>query len=487
MKYAWILMFLSLLAAPSRGDIVHLTDGSTLSGQVKRDGDHWRVAREDGSSTSVAAERVQRIEIVRPPATSGPAAAQRLVDLRRAAAVSGDVPGMIQRYELFIKEVADDELVAQAKAELKIWQQRRDAAMSKIAGQWLTPLQRRQLAAQSAAAADELGNLLKEGRLKEAETLSRQAIEQNPNSAAAWYLRGLTLWRMDKAPDARKAYEKANELRPDDPAILNNLALVLWRQNQTMVAIHFYDQALIVSPQNKQVLDNLAEALYALADENANATVVQRARKRFAEQDALLQTRMLQWGWSRWGATWVNATQRAELEKIEAQLRDKLDTLQREFDDAQGRIARIDSDMYSSQRELQVIDSRCWAQDTNGTWLRTVYPSRYYDVQRDIDRLQSAKAEQLGKLQSLRQQAKAMQQRFPVPKYTGVQQPFGPEAAPSAASQSPASVPARASAPAPASVPAPASAPAPASVPAPASAPASASVPAPASVPAFSQ
>jgi len=53
-----------------------------------------------------------------------------------------------------------------------------------------------------------------------------RAIANNPNDAAAWAAKGLTLIVENRYEEARVAFEKAREINPNDPATLEVLAIL---------------------------------------------------------------------------------------------------------------------------------------------------------------------------------------------------------------------------------------------------------------------
>ena len=258
-----------------------------------------------------------------------------------------------------------------------------------------------------------------------------QILADNPQNAAAWYLKGVVLYRQDQLSAARKAFETVTTLLPDHAPSLNNIAVIQWRQNQPMVALNFFDRALMAAPNRRDVLDNIAEALNALPVEDREAPVTKKLVRHFNEQDAAMQAALQQEGLFRWGATWVSAADLEKLQEAEKQIKDKLDKLSASFDAVTVRIARIDADVQSDTIMAKRMESDSFGHDpSTGAAVRYPLPAVYYDLVHEIKVLQAERVARLTEQERMRQQAKQIQQSLPSPKFTGMQRVIDADGAP---------------------------------------------------------
>jgi Flp pilus assembly protein TadD len=343
----------------------------------------------------------------------------------------GDIPAILDRYQKFIEANKGTSAAREAERDVALWTERRDQGYVKAAGKWLTPDERSKLQEQSIQVVEQARQLIKDNRLKDAESVLNKALADDPQNASALYLKGLVLFRQDQLLPARKAFEAANPLAPNHAPALNNLAVVNWRQNQFIAALNFYDQAMLASPGNKVVLDNLAEALAALPKEYRNHFVTLRASHHFAEQDSKLQQQMAQQGQFRWGSAWVSQQDLEKLKAAEKEIKDKLDSMAADYDQAQARIVALDRNIADNDRSLRQMEMTQYARDPNtGQTLVLPLPPSYYAILRENDTLKTERQTLLAKLETLKQQAKSSQQRLPTPRFTGIQQVIGVEGTP---------------------------------------------------------
>ncbi len=244
---------------------------------------------------------------------------------------------------------------------------------------------------------------------------------ENPKNPAAWYLKGILLFKQDKAVEARKAFETASGLVPDHAATYNNLAVVLWRQSQHVAALLNYEKALLAAPLHRGVLDNMAEALSALPAELRDGAHVKRVVRHFNDQDSLLQQQLAQQGSYRWGSTWVARADYDQLVAVEREVRGKIDQLEIEFNAVTARLQRIDADITTVQSTLRQMEANTLALDASGRTVRYPLPPSYYDYVRDLGALRAERDQRLIEQEQMRQHARKLQQTVPTPKYTGVQ------------------------------------------------------------------
>ncbi len=430
-RFATSALLLGCLASLATADVVQLTNGMTIEGDVKKSNDGYVVIGATGKMTNLRADEVQSISIS--PSTRPAVVMERLASLRRAMENASDINTILDRYQKFIDQAPDEASRKAATEDLAVWKQRQDQGLVKFGNRWIVPADRAKIQEQALALASQGREFMKQGRLKEADPVLNQAIATDPGCASAYYLRGLLLYRQDQLPAARKAFETTIALVPDHVPTLNNLAIVIYRQNQIPGALNQFDRAMISSPQDKWVLTNVAEALEALPPELKKNDIVRRVQRRFDEQIVPLEAKLAATGLYRWGATWVNATDLEKLKAIESANKAKLDALSVDFDAVQADMTRITQSIADNQGALRRIEAESVRYDSNGQAIRVAYPPVYYEIVRDNQKLTAERATDITKLEQLRVQAKAIQAKLPTPRYTGVQQLNGVEGAPTVA------------------------------------------------------
>jgi Flp pilus assembly protein TadD len=411
-----------VISISASADVVSLKDGSKLEGDVKKTDGGYVVTAADGTVTRVETSKVQSIRLGKTDAPDPKLAGNdRLASLRRSVESLSDLKQIIERYRSFIEMNKGAPAAADAQKDLAMWQDRLDRGLVKVSGKWITQDERAELISNAVEVVAQARDFLKANRLREAEPLLQQAVELDPKNAAAWYLSGVLYYRQDKIPQARRAFESANAAFPGDPATLNNLGVVLWRQNQFPGALNFYDQAMLALPANKEILNNVAEALASKKEDVKRNAIAAKVTKRFAEQDAQLQAMMAQYGWYRWGSSWVDQSQMDRLKQAEQEIKDKLAALQKQFDSTKVKISENQRKIGENERFMQDIESRSYNVDSSGKPYRVPYPESYYNVQRDNEQLVQENKALESSLAQMQQTAKRVQQQLPTPKYTGVQ------------------------------------------------------------------
>lgn len=436
------LAMVMVLCQLAWGDVVHLKDGRVLQGKVQRGPEGYIVTTEDGRTLTIPVDQVKLLEATNDPADAD-RAMQGLLSLRRAVQSLDDIDLILERYRRFVDQNANTPAAQEAQRDIEQWEQRKAQGLVKFAGQWVTPQVREEARLHSMDKAQQALQLLKQGRMTEADPLLREALEEDPQNITAMYLRAYLLAEQDQLVMAKKLLEETLSLVPDHVATLNNLAVVLWRQKQPAAAMVRYDRAMMVSPRNKHILNNVAEALHALPEDAQRASASQKAKQRFESQDAQLQAELEPTGWYRWGSTWVNRDQLNQLREAERQIQEKLDALAERFDQVQAIIRRIEGDLDGNARSMRQIEANSYIRDLDGNFIAVPYPPIYYDLQRDNANLVRQREAEVSRLQDLRQAAAQIRQQLPVPRYTGAQRPFGPQDAPLRALPStvPASMP----------------------------------------------
>ena len=104
------------------------------------------------------------------------------------------------------------------------------------------------------------------------ETLWRDTLAKNPNSWIAYYNLGIALKEQGRLDEAISQYRQALQIKPDLIEAYNNLALVLTQQNKFTEAVDFCQQALHIKPDDPDIHYNLGIALgkYDKLDEAAD-------------------------------------------------------------------------------------------------------------------------------------------------------------------------------------------------------------------------
>ncbi len=440
-KWTLAVAVLLLAFAPvTWGDILHLMDGTKVEGNVKKSADGWIVTGADGEVTNVPAGAVRSIELKSSGGAGGAGgkggplppevAERRLYSLRRSVENLSNLSDIVQRYQRFVEQNKGTELGQAAEQELAVWVDRQSRGLVKVGQEWVTEEQRRALLAQTIAAVSEARQLMKDGRNKEADALLVKAMGVDPRSASVQYLRGVLKYRQNEVPAARKAFEIVIDEITNHAPSLNNLAVILARQNQPAASMGMYDRAMQAEPLNRHILDNVAEGFYALSPSERKAAIVQRALKRFLEQDEQLQQEMANRGQFRWGATWVNQQQLDELKAAEVKIKGRLDQLAAEFDAVQARMNTIVQDVESNNRTMRNLESQRYGRDAAGQLVTGDLPPRYYDVQADTAKLEAEHKQQALKMQQLRAAARDVEKQLPTPRYTGSQKLIETEGTP---------------------------------------------------------
>jgi tetratricopeptide (TPR) repeat protein len=423
------LLAVVILASPAWGDIVHLNDGSSISGDIKKAADGWYVTDTHGKITHLSADVVRSIELA-PRGDPKDVAVSRLVSLRHSVEALGDLKQIIDRYQKFIDQNKEFPVADDARKDLATWKDRLAKGMVKVGGNWVTAEQRSTLQEKALLAADQARELLKQNKLREADAAVSKALEVDPTNVSALYLKGLIAYRQDQIPIARKAFEAVKDVMPDHGPALNNLAVILWRQNQQMAAIGVYVQAMQAMPVNRQLLNNVAEALNALTDDQRRGILGQKAIKIWSEQDAQLQQLMMTKGLYRWGATWVDKEQFDKLQVAEKEVKDKIAKLEADFTDAQSKLNTIDAQKRQNQDAMRYMEQQRYMSDNTGRTVTYPLPPQYWDYDRANRRLDVQRKETVASLDAMRAKAQAVKQQLPVPKFTGVQLVMGVEGTP---------------------------------------------------------
>lgn len=425
------LVLVGLAPAVVCGDVLHRVDGTKIEGDVKKSLQGWIVTDGAGKVTAVPAGEVKSIELKSVPGKmSADAAETRLYSLRRSVENVSQLGDIVDRYKRFVEQNKNTETGKAAEKELAVWTDRLARGMVKVGQEWVTPEERDALLAQTFTIVSDARQLIKDEQHKEADALLVKALAVDPGNPSIQYLRGVLKYRQDEIPAARKAFEAVTERITNHAPSLNNLAVILARQNHPAASLGMYDRAMQGSPNDRQILDNVAEAFYALSPDERKAAIVQKAIKRFLEQDQELRAAMEANGLFRWGATWVNKKQLDELMVAEGKIKGRLDELATEFDSAQMRINTIDQDLAYNANSMRALENSRYRTGADGRAYKGELSPRYYQLQEDNGRLQGERKQQVQKMQQLRAAAKEVEKQLPTPRYTGTQKLIETEGTP---------------------------------------------------------
>lgn len=402
-------------AAPA--DVVTLSDGTRLEGDLERTPDGYNVTTPDGKTTKVAASQIKSIEIK--PAAGPDDARRRLESLRKSADKMSDLKLIIARYKEYLDRFAGTDAADDALADLKLWEDRRAKHMTRAAGKWVTPEELGVIREEAQASAIKARDAIAAGRLREAGPLLDLALQQDPKNPSAHYLRGVAQYRQEQLGPARKSFDTVLQLLPDHGPTLNNLAVILWRQEQYPGALKYFDAALAAAGGDERIVSNVAEALNALPKEQRDSAATRRVVAQFQAAEASLVKKMEKRGLYRWGAAWVKGSELDQLQDLEREIEAKIADLETEYQRTEDRIEQTDNEIAETQRGIRRIEATSYGRDASGRPVRLAYPRVYYDLQRDLATLKQNRADLVAHIESLRQQAKAIRRELPVPRYTG--------------------------------------------------------------------
>ena len=428
-----LLPIITLACAVARADMVILIDGTTLSGSFHKNGDHWVMTDAAGHETEIPLDQVQSVKMGGAPRPDSDTETPevRLASLRHLTDGYSDLHLIIDRYNKFIAANTGD-IAEQARADLATWQQRLDQGCVKVGARWLSPDERDQLGAVEAESAARIGDMLRQNRLQDAADLLKLALTDNPQNPSALYLNGILFSRLNKIADAKTAFEQSNRIVPHRAPTLNNLAVILWKQHVYPAAMLNYTQAMTADPDNKLILDNLTEAFHALPPENRDNLPVQKAAALYDMQEKELEQSQLAAGYVRWGATWVRTEQLTELQKEEAADQAQVADMRAKIESAEASIASADSQINADEQLMRAVNSQQQTITAGGVTqtLPVNLPQQYYYWANDAQFFAKARQTSVDKLNELKEHAGHIHSHLAVPKFTGVQQLFGPEGTP---------------------------------------------------------
>ncbi|MGF1634862.1 MAG: hypothetical protein ACFCVE_13495 [Phycisphaerae bacterium] len=426
MRHAWLAAIalgvlggaLAGWVSPAAADVVTLRDGTQLSGEVEKVPGGWRVTSEEGVRT-VASADVAGLRFGNPDSGETDLAMQRVERLRKEVQRLDDLGEIIELYRRLAEQDLTPAAHAAVEADLTWWLGRQEVGATKYGHRWLTGEERRRLAAEQLAAAREVRRLIQASELPTARAALNRQLEQDPLDVSAHYLMGVVHLKEQRENEALLAFSQVARLINDHAPTLNNLAVLNFRRGNHAAAREQFEQALIAAPLSRSILDNVAEAMNRLETDDDRRTSWQGSTlaRRFAEQDAALQTRMAGQGLFRWGSGWVDQGQLTRLENAALGVEDRLGALQRDFDITAARIERIDESIERARRTMRTIEQQRFVRDPDGSYRRLPHPPAYYDLLRDIDRLRAERAEEVARIEALREAAAAERQDQCVTKF----------------------------------------------------------------------
>ena len=419
-----------LLSPPvaARADVVVLSNGTRLEGDLERTDDGYNVTTPDGKTVKVSSSQIKSVE-VKPPASPDDAR-KRLESLRASAEKMTDLKLIITRYSEYLARFPGTGAADDALADLRGWEERLAKHMTKAGGKWVTPEELGAIQQEAQESATKARDLIAAGRLREAGPLLDLALQQDPKNPSALFLRGVAQYRQEQLGQARKSFDAVLQLLPDHGPSLNNFAVVLWRQEQYPGAIKYFEAALKAAGGDERIVSNVAEALNALPKEQRDAAATKRLVAGFQSSEDSLVKKMEQRGLYRWGATWVNGADLDRLQDIEREIEAKIKDLEDEFQTTEDRVDQTDREIGETQRSLRRIEATNYGRDASGRPVRIAYPRIYYELQRDLGELKQKRVELVAHLDTLRRDAKSIRRELPVPRYTGAQRLIEAEGTP---------------------------------------------------------
>jgi tetratricopeptide (TPR) repeat protein len=426
-----VVGLLLVLASGALGDVVHLKDGTTIEGTVKRVEDQYVITAADGSKRQISADKVDRIDLGN-RSQSAARAESKLYSLRRSVESLDDLDRIIARFEQFIEQNAGTPLADEARKDLELWTDRLERGLVKHGDEWVTPEERDARLGESMLAVGEARELLRQERVGEARRLLDAVLRVDPRNAAAQYLRGVAMFKQDELQGARKAFDAANALVAGHSPTLNNLAVTCWRQNQWGAVLSFFDQALTPDDADPVVVDNVAELLHMLPSSHRETAITKRVTRKFQMHERRLVQFMADRGLYRWGAVWLDEKQRAKVLEQREAMKTKLTELSQQFDEAQANIRRIEQDIETNLRSMREMEARSWVVGPDGTMYRARLPSVYYEIKRDNERLAHERDREIARRNSIRDAAKQITERLDEGTYTGSLRIIGVEGTPMA-------------------------------------------------------
>ena len=118
---------------------------------------------------------------------------------------------------------------------------------------------------------------VKAGRLMDALSLFKKAVDLDPEFRDAHYNLGVTYYALGRLDDAKHEYEVVVKLRPNDVDALNNLGTILALSSKLDLAKELFDRALNFDPDFALTYRNLAAYYKTIGDEEKMAEYAAKA------------------------------------------------------------------------------------------------------------------------------------------------------------------------------------------------------------------
>ena len=413
------VLSLLLIVTPAWADVVHLKDGTSVEGEIKRVSDGFLVTGADGHITHVPSDKISGIEVK--PINTPDRAESRLQSLRRSTETLTDAKQAIDRYQAFIKQNANTDAAREAEKDLEVWRDRQSKGLVRVGDKWVTTKERNAMKAQSIGAAIQIHALMKQNRLKEASAELDKALATDPQNISLLYLRGVLLYDQEKIPLARKAFEPVAAALPDHAPTLNNLAVILWRQKGYLGALTDYDRALMAAPDSHEILDNVAEVLHALTPEQAKSQQAQKLMRHYKELSDTLEKKMAQEGKYRWGSSWVDEKQMKEIEQKQKEVKDQMQKMDAQYAADEQQIQDLDRQAAGLKAAIETMQLQSVQTTPDGHQVQLPLPPAYFQLSQQLAILR----QQQGRLESdakrLQMDAPAIKKKMPEPVYSGIQ------------------------------------------------------------------
>ena len=418
-SYLGCILLMLLIASPAWADVVHLKDGTSVEGEIKRVSDGFLVTGADGHITHVPSDKISGIEVK--PINSPDKAESRLQSLRRSTETLADAKQAIDRYQGFIKQNAGTDAAHEAEKDLEVWRDRQSKGLVRVGDKWMTPAERQAMQAQSIGAAIQIHGLMKQNRLKDAGIELDKALAIDPQNISLLYLRGVLQYDQEKIPLARKAFEPVATALPDHAPTLNNLAVIIWRQKGYLGALTFYDRALMAAPDSHEIIDNVAEVLHLLTPEQAKSQQAQKLMRHFKEISDTLEKKMAQQGKYRWGSSWVDEKQMKDIEQKQKEVKDQMQKMDAQFAADQQQIRDLERQAAGLQDAMNTMQLQSVQTTPDGRQVQFPLPPAYFQLSQQLATLRQQQGRIQAEINQLRSQAVDVQKKMPEPVFTGIQ------------------------------------------------------------------
>ncbi|HEY1686946.1 MAG TPA: hypothetical protein VGG19_19450 [Tepidisphaeraceae bacterium] len=421
-----VLMSL-LLAAVAGGETVHLSDGTTVQGNIYRDGAGWKLVMPNGNTRELAADDVVSIDMT--SSNGGDDLGDQLSSLRHSLSYSDSPSQAVGRLQNFIQHNAGTPAAKEAEKDLAIWKDRDARALQKVGDDWLTPDQAEKLRAEAILLADQARQLIRKGDIAGAQKLLDQIVAVDPRSVAGVYLHGVLAFGNNAFLQAEKDFLAVSQMVPQHGPTLNNLAMLSFHSGHFAQSAQRYVQALRSDTMNQKIIDNVAEMLHALPEDLLTLPEVRMLQQEFARQESAFEQIMAKQNLSRWGAKWITSDQLKQIQEAQKIIQDKLTQLRDEQTKEKESINNLDEQISTNQQQEQQIASTSYV-TANGRVVYTGLPQSYYDLQRDDLDLKTRRDSALRRLDQIAVEIRTTKTQVPIQPFTGVQLIFGEEGTP---------------------------------------------------------